>query len=295
MKKKKLEFKSFIFILLALWILSDLILTAVDPLKYSPHFVRNDYDITELEHPQKVWDKVFFGSSVVTASYLENQSSSGYYNVGVDYGTVSDIYNMIKKNEIKIGTDLVIALNDISFLDSLDTNHTYIWHKKWYQHYIFFERDKIYPLFEVGIINLINGRPVLNEPAYGNSKKAVYHGQLSDEELEKSNNGMLERFGGCTIDDCKNNFADLEKLIKLCKKKNIRLRAIWMPWNPKVPIYNFAYETMDEANRIFAENGIEVYDMTNMLEPEYFYDIGHMNYEVGAARFTELADEFLCK
>ena len=295
MKKKKLEFKSFIFILLALWIVSDIVLTAIDPLKYSPHFVRNDYDVTQLEHREKVWDKVLFGSSVVTASYLESESKSGFYNVGVDYGTVSDIYNMIKKNEIKIGTELVIALNDISFLDSLDTNHTYIWHKKWYQHYLFFERDKIYPLFEVGIINLINGRFPLNPPAYGDTKKTVYYGQLTDEELEKSNQGMIERFGGYTISDCEKNYNDLEKLIKLCEKKNIRLRAIWMPWNPKVPIYDFAHKTMEEANRIFAENGIEVYDMTNLLEPEYFYDIGHTNYELGAARFTELADEFLCK
>ncbi len=295
MKKKNTEFKSFIIILFAVWIISDIILTSVDPLKFSPHFVRNDYDITELEHKEKVWDKVLFGSSVVTASYIEKESKSGYYNVGVDYGTVSDIYNMMRKNEIKIGTDLVIGLNDISFLDSLDTNHTYIWHKKWYQHYIFFERDKIYPLFEVGIINLINKRPLINEPAYGNSKKTVYTGQLSEEDLEKSNKGMIEKFGGCTLEDCKQNYSDLEKLIKLCERKNIRLRAIWMPWNPKVPIYGFAQETMNEANRIFSENGIEVYDMTNMLESEYFYDIGHMNYENGAIHFTKLVDDFLCK
>ena len=52
---------------------------------------------------------------------------------------------------------------------------------------------------------------------------------------------------------------------------------------------------MDEANSIFAENGIDVFDMTYMVEPEYFHDIGHMDYEVGAAHFTELVDEFLCK
>lgn len=293
MKLKTYAFKSFVFILAIVWIVSDVVLTKADPLKFSPYIGKNDYEITQLAHPEKTWDKVFFGSSVVVASYIEEKSISGYYNVGVDYGSVSDIYNLIKKGHIDIGTDLVIALNDISFLDSLNTNPTYIWHKKWYQHYIFFTRDKTYPLIESGINNIMNNQPFFGEPLWGNSQKAVYYGALTDEELETSNKSMLERFGGCTLADCEKNLSELRKLIKLCGKKNIRLRAIWMPWNPKVPIYDFADEIMNEANRIFAENDISVYDMTHMVEPEYFYDIGHMNYEFGAEHFTKLVDEYL--
>lgn len=295
MKAKKYTFRGFALILAVVWIASDILLTRADLLKYSPYIMKNDYEITQLSHPEKVWDKVFFGSSVVIASYIEEKSSSGYYNVGVDYGSVSDIYNMIKKGRINIGSDLVIALNDISFLDSLDTNPTYLWHKKWYQHYIFFTRDKTYPLIEEGIENVTDGRKFFGEPKWENQEKTVYYGVLSDEELEKSNESMLERFGGYTTEDCRKNFSDLEALIKICEKKNIRLRAVWMPWNPKVPIYDFADEVMTEANRIFSENGIEVYDMTNMVEPQYFHDIGHMNYEVGAEYFTHLADEFLMR
>lgn len=293
MKAKARSFRWFVVVLAVLWIASDMILTKMDPLKYSPYIRKNDYEITQLAHPEAVWDKVFFGSSVVIASYIEEKSASGYYNVGVDYGSVSDIYNMIKKGRIDIGSDLVIALNDISFLDSLDTNPTYLWHKKWYQHYIFFTRDKTYPLLEAGIKNIMEKKPFLDEPRYGTQKKVVYFGALSDEELAESNESMLERFGGCTLADCQKNFAALEELIKLCDKKDVRLRAIWMPWNPKVPVYDFADEVMVEANRIFSEKDILVYDMTNMVEPQYFHDIGHMNYELGAEYFTQLVDEFL--
>ena len=91
MKKKSVEFKSFIFILLAVWFLSDAILTKLDPFKYSPYLSKNDFEVTELMHPEKVWDKVFFGSSVAVASFIEDASKSGFVNCGVVYGTVSDI------------------------------------------------------------------------------------------------------------------------------------------------------------------------------------------------------------
>lgn len=293
MKAKKYTFRCFTLVLAIIWVVSDIYLTKTDPLKFSPYIMKNDYEMTQLAHPEKTWDKVFFGSSVVIASYIEEKSKSGYINCGVDYGSVSDIYNMLKKDTIKIGSELVIALNDISFLDSLDTNMTYLWHKKWYQHYIFFTRDKTYPLIETGITNILNAKPFFDSPLWEKQEKTVYHGVLTDEELEKSNESMLERFGGCTLRDCKENFSALEKLIDICKKKNIRLRAVWMPWNPKVPVYDFADQVMNEANRIFSENDISVYDMTHLVEPEYFHDIGHMNYELGAEHFTKLVDEFL--
>ena len=295
MKKKVLVFKSFALILAIIWILSDICLTIFDPFKFFPYFYKNDFEVTELNHPEKVWDKVFYGSSVVAASYLEEHAKSGYYNAGVSYGTVSDVYNLLKKGEMKVGSELVIGLNDISFLDELDTNPTYIWHKKWYQHYLYFQRDKIYPLIETGITNVLNKLPFLAEPAWEKQTKNYCYGQLTDEQLFESEKSMLERFGTKSLEDCEKNFNDLEKLIKFCKKKNIRLRVIWMPWNPKIPLYEFAKITMNHANDIFAQNGIEVYDMTNMVEPQYFYDIGHMSYQEGSPYFTKMVDEFLSK
>ncbi len=292
--RKRLSAYIFIAALLVLWIVSDIAMVKCDSLKYFDVFPKNDYDITRIAHPEEKWDKVFFGSSVVVASYVEDKSDSGYINFGIDYGTVSDIYKAMKKGIADIEGDLVVGLNDISFLDSLDTNATYPWHKKWYQHYIYFERDNIYPVVNTAFDNLLSGKNLAQDmPSYKNPQKYLYTGALTEEKLQESNKGMIERFGGCTTDDCKQNFGDLEKLIRLCRDKGIRLRFVWMPWNPKIPVYDFALEVMDEANQIFKENNIDVFDMTHMMDSKHFYDIGHMSYPEGAEEFTRLVDKFL--
>ena len=285
-----------IVLLLLIWIVSDLILTHIDPLKYTPYIAKNDFEITMLAHPEKKLDKVLYGSSAVVSAYREDLSRSGYVNFGIDYGTVSDIYQMLAKGKIKISGDLVIALNDISFLDTLPTNPTYPWHKKWYQHYLYFQRDKIYPLFDTAINNILSGQPPIGNPLYGNSRKAIYSGTQSPEELAETVQSKNDRFGSSTVErDCQKNFKDLEKLIRYCKKHNIRLRAVLLPWNPSVPMYEFGQSVNAAAIKAFEQNGIGYYDMTNALNPEHFHDIGHVNYEVGSPYFTQLIDEFLCR
>ena len=290
------KFHPVLFLLIALWIVSDVILTHIDPLKYSPYFEKNDFEVTELKHPEKTWDKVVFGSSIAINSFNEQLSQSGYINAGICYGTVSDIYEMLSKNCIDIGSDLVLILNDISFYDGLKTNPSYLWHKKWYQHYIYFERDRIYPLFDEGIDNVLDGKHAVSKPQYKDADKYYSIGALSDAELKESEQKMLKDYGSCTVSkDCSKNFADLKKLIKYCDKNGIRLRAVWSPWNPKIPVYDFAKEVKSTADSVFAENNIEVYDMMNEVPIEYFYDIGHLDYEKGAPYFTEKLDEFLTR
>lgn len=286
----------FIVALIAAWGVSDYCLTQSAPLGNSPYFLKNDYDLTRMENPQKVWDKAFFGSSVVVTAYMPEISQSGYVNLGISYGKVTDIYEMLKKDIVNIKSDLVIGLNDISFLDSLPTNETYPWHKKWYQHYLYFNRDTIFPIVDGGFDNLLDGKPFLGEPLHANQTKNFTYGAMSEEELLENYESMLERFADCTVEkDCKEGFEALEKLIELCKERNIRLRAIWMPCNPKIPLYDFVYEVMDYGNEIFKENDIEVFDMTSMIEAKYFYDSGHISHGEGSEYFTKVADEFLRK
>ena len=99
-----------LFSLIIIWIVSDLTLTHFDPLKYSPYFEKNDFEITQLKHPEKSWDKVVFGSSIAINSFNEELSGSGYINAGICYGTVSDIYQMLSKNIVDIESDLVLIL-----------------------------------------------------------------------------------------------------------------------------------------------------------------------------------------
>ena len=39
--------------------------------------------------------------------------------------------------------------------------------------------------------------------------------------------------------------------------------------------------------------GVTFYDMTDALEPECFYDTGHLDYDYGAVVFTEVLDQWL--
>ena len=66
-------------------------------------FVKNDFEITQHDHPEKVWDKVFFGNSVVISAYMEEESKSGYINCGLDYGVVTDLWEMIDAVYVNIG------------------------------------------------------------------------------------------------------------------------------------------------------------------------------------------------
>ena len=89
----------------------DLALTYNNFIVNSDYFVKNDFEITQYKHPEKVWDKVFFGNSVVISAYMEDKSSKGYVNLGLDYGVVTDLWEMIEKKHINIGSELVIGLN----------------------------------------------------------------------------------------------------------------------------------------------------------------------------------------
>ena len=86
----------------------DLALTYNNFIVNSDYFVKNDFEITQYKHSEKVWDKVFFGNSVVISAYMEDKSSKGYVNLGLDYGVVTDLWKMIEKKHINIGSELVM-------------------------------------------------------------------------------------------------------------------------------------------------------------------------------------------
>ena len=65
--------------LAAVFIALDVLLCAVFTpyLIHSGRFVLNDFELTRRDHPEDVWDKVFFGNSVVISAYREEVSESG--------------------------------------------------------------------------------------------------------------------------------------------------------------------------------------------------------------------------
>lgn len=255
-------------------------------------FVKNDFEITQHDHPEKVWDKVFFGNSVVISAYMEEESKSGYINCGLDYGVVTDLWEMIDEGYVNIGSELVIGLNYLTLYDDFDTNPTYIWHKKWYQSYAYFERDRFYPLITGSFKRLINGESV-PPMTYTYQDKAVYHGKVEDKALREKFKEYENEFFNKSIDDYSENFEALTKIIGYCNENNIRLRVVHMPWNPDFEKPELVRNVRTKTDEILTRYGIEVLDLEDSFGAEYFYDTGHLNYDVGSPVFTQTIDKWL--
>lgn len=270
----------------------DLALTYNNFIADSDYFVKNDFEITQCKHPEKVWDKVFFGNSVVISSYIEEQSTSGYINLGLDYGVVTDLWEMIEKRHINIGSELVIGLNYLTLYDEFETNPTYIWHKELYVPYAYFERDRFYPIITDGFDKLLKGQNPLPYK-YLPQEKHVYHGAMSDRALADAMARYEEEFFNLPTEKFEKNIEALEKVINYCNENNIRVRAVWMPWNPKYEQPALLGEVRAMADSVFNKYNVEVLDLENELPAEYFYDTGHLNYDVGSPKFTEMIDQWL--
>ncbi len=255
-------------------------------------FVKNDFEITQFDHPEKVWDKVFFGNSVVISAFMEEESISGYINLGLDYGVVTDLWEMIDEGYIDIGSELVIGLNYLTLYDNFDTNPTYIWHKEWYQPYAYFQRDRFYPLITGCFERLINGESV-PPMTYTYQDKAVYHGKIEDSALREKFNEYEELFFNKTLDDYQKNFEALEKVIEYCNDNNIHVRVVHMPWNPDFHKPQLVQDVHAETDKILQKYGVEALNLEDSLATEYFYDTGHLNYDVGSPVFTKMIDEWL--
>lgn len=255
-------------------------------------FVKNDFEITQYDHPEEVWDKVFFGNSVVISAYLEEESTSDYINLGLDYGVVTDLWEMIDEGYVNIGSELVIGLNYLTLYDDFDTNPTYIWHKEWYQPYAYFERDRFYPLVTGCFERLINGESV-PPMTYTYQDKAVYHGRVEDEALKEKFREYENEFFNKSIDDYQENLEALEKVINYCNDNNIRVRVVHMPWNPDFEKPQLVQDVRTETDKVLQKHSIEALDLEDSFDSEFFYDTGHLNYDVGSPVFTEMIDKWL--
>ncbi len=250
----------------------------------SGRFVLNDFELTCRDHPEEVWDKVFFGNSVVISGYREDASESGYVNLGLDYGVVRDLWEMIQKGNIQIGSELVIGLSDLTMYDKFETHPTYPWHQDWYEPYAYFQRDKL----RLALENTVKG----TWEDHSQQQKITYAGSMSSQELAEKIE--TSRYVNLPIEDFQENMTCLQKVTDYCKKNGVRLRCVWMPVNPEVEISAETRAVYDQIRDICQQNDVEFLDLERALDVNCFYDIGHLNYEYGAYRFVEVIDPWLC-
>lgn len=282
---------SFIIIFVTVFFSVDTYLTYNNPFIGNQMFTPDDFEITKYTHPEKVWDKVLFGNSAVISGYDESISESGYVNLGVDCGQVTDLEQMIKKKHIHIGSSLAVGINFLTLYDEFETNPSYIWHKKIYQPFAYFERDKITGALDGISKRLDSGHKY---PFSGYYKypleKTVYYGNLSEEDLRKKEAVYEERF--YNLDDGKfdKNIASLKKIASYCQKNNIDFYVFWLPWNPAAKYPELCEKLKSRVANALSEYETDIYDLTNSMEAQYFHDTGHIEYENGSKVFTEIFD-----
>ena len=282
----------FVLSFLLVFLVADFLLTSTNPLMYVETFNRNDMEITKLNHPEQVWDKVIWGNSVVAAGFSEEFSETDYINFGLVYGVLTDLKTILEKKQATIGSELVLGLNYLAFYDDFETNPTYLWHKGAIEPYAYFERDRLGPFIKDGVANTLQGLP-FTEAYFKGQQKYLCHGNLPPDELAEKVEEYRTKYWNLDISRFQKNMEALDWILTYCEKENIRVRAVWMPWNPDVEIPQLVYDLEAQADGIFAAHGVEVADMKGVLEPACFYDTGHLDYEYGAKTFTKLLDAWL--
>lgn len=282
----------FLIGILSFVIILETLFLKTDPVRELNVFLKNDFEKITAKYSEEDFDKVFYGNSVVISGFIDSQSKSGYTNIGIDYGTVEDLYEILDRGLIDVGSELVIGLNYFTLMDTLDTNPTYPWHKEIYEPYLYFNRNRVNPVIVDGLSNVLKGEEFI-QTRHESLERTVYRGVLDEKELEDKIKVQKELYWDQGIEYYDDNLKALEKVIEFAEENDIRLRCIILPWNDVIEKPDTTVLAESSAVEILQAHSVEVLDLSYAMPKEYFHDLGHFNYEYGAVKFTEEIDSWL--
>lgn len=282
----------FLIGILSFVIILETLFLKTDPVRELNIFLKNDFEKVIAKYSEEDFDKVFYGNSVVISGFIDSQSKSGYTNIGIDYGTVEDLYEILDRGLIDVGSELVIGLNYFTLMDTLDTNPTYPWHKEIYEPYLYFNRNRVNPVIVDGLSNVLKGEEFI-QTRHESLERTVYRGVLDEKELGDKIKVQKELYWDQGIEYYDDNLEALEKVIEFAEENDIRLRCIILPWNDVIEKPDTTVLAESSAVEILQAHSVEVLDLSYAMPKEYFHDLGHFNYEYGAVKFTEEIDSWL--
>jgi len=278
----------FLFFIL-FFIISNTVFAKMDYVNKSPMFVPNDYAKTLYEYGTNRFSTAILGNSTAIAALRNDLLGKDCGNASISYGTIKDFEEILRRGFIVSDKEVIICANYLAFLDNWETNESYPWLREPYAPYVYYYRSATADYLKENIINYFKGDNTFFEPvADYYFDKTITPGHMTDSELEERKISFEERFGDKTIEDFKGNIKALEKIISYCNKKDLTLRFVWMPINPKYdnrPAY--IKELSEKVNGILTENNIDYIDWTDAFEAKYFYDLGHISWEEGSLVFTQ--------
>lgn len=282
----------FLIGILSFVIILETLFLKTDPVRELNVFLKNDFEKVMAKYSEEDFDKVFYGNSVVISGFIDSQSKSGYTNIGIDYGTVEDLYEILDRELIDVGSELVIGLNYFTLMDTLDTNPTYPWHKEIYEPYLYFNRNRVNPVIVDGLSNVLKDEEFI-QTRHESLERTVYRGVLDEKELGDKIKVQKELYWDQGIEYYDDNLEALEKVIEFAEENDIRLRCIILPWNDVIEKPDTTVLAESSAVEILQAHSVEVLDLSYAMPKEYFHDLGHFNYEYGAVKFTEEIDSWL--
>ena len=89
---------SFVLGLLLAIVVSDLLSSRWDPMASLRRFYKNDFTKTLYRHGWSHSGPVFFGNSSVTGAYIKEKSIAHLVEMGLSYGKLTDLRDMLNKN-----------------------------------------------------------------------------------------------------------------------------------------------------------------------------------------------------
>lgn len=285
-----LKKNSFILGLLLALVLSDLLVSWWNPMVSSRRFYKNDFTKTLYHHGWSQSGPVFFGNSSVTASYIEEKSEAHLIEMGLSYGKITDLKEILDRKLYQFQGELVIGIDVHTMIDSLQTDPTYQWFKPWYQPYVYAYRDYFRDSGEEFAKNLFKGS-LAYEPRW--IDKELYPGRQDDAALKEKWTDYDKRFGWMTLKDFQANLDAMQWVIRYAGEHRLPLRVVWMPWNKAYAQPPYVASLKQAVNAQLQAANVPTLDVMDRYDPKYFHDLVHLNREDGAPLFTKEVDAWL--
>jgi hypothetical protein len=281
---------SFVLLLLAAFLLSDLAISWWNPMVTSRRFYKNDFTKTLYHHNWADSGPVFFGNSAVTGAYIEEESSVRLVEMGLSYGKLTDLKEILDRQFFHVEGQLVVGIDVHTMIDSLPTDPTYQWLKPWYQPYVYAYRDYFRDSGGEFVRNALKGS-LAYQPRW--IDKELYFGQKTPDELKAKWEEYDRRFGWMSERDFKDNLSALDWIIAYAQDRQLPLRVVWMPWNRAYELPRYMPGLKEDVNRRLEHHGIPVLDLMQAYDPKYFHDLVHLSRKEGAPVFTKEVDAWL--
>lgn len=291
---------SFVLLLLIVFVLLDSMAAYVwDPMTHSRRFEKDDFTKTLFHHQWKRSGPVFFGNSAVTGAYMEDKAQRPLVEMGLAYGKITDLREILRRGLYEPQAQLVIGIDVHTMLDGMQTDPRFPWTRPWYSPYVYHFRDYFQDAGKEWIANAWTGlkQGVVDVRSYEPRwiDKELYFGKETMEQLYKDKARYDANYNWMTLADMEDNLEALDWVIQYAEEKRLELLVIWMPLYPNSPIPHPPYwqPLKERVGATLQANQIPTLDLSDTFKPEAFHDLVHLNREVGAPQFTAEVDRWL--